>query len=135
YSGVHALKGIDLDFRRDEAVGLVGDNGAGKSTLISILSGLVRPDEGQVIVEGEVVNMRGPRDAMNLGIETIYQYNSMVPNMSIARNLFIGREPLKWSLGGIGWLDQSRMSAESVEAIANVDLHLRSPEALVGELS
>jgi simple sugar transport system ATP-binding protein len=72
---------------------------------------------------------------MELGIETIYQYNSMVPIMSIARNMFIGREPLRWSLGGIGWLDERRMRDDSVRAIADVDLHLRSPDALVGELS
>ena len=135
YSGVHALKGVSLDFAPNEAVGLVGDNGAGKSTLINILSGLVPPDEGEVIVEGRRVEMRGPKDAMNLGIETIYQYNSMVPNMSIARNIFIGREPMKFSVGGIGWLDERRMREESVAAIADVDLHLRSPDALVGELS
>jgi len=135
YSGVHALKGVSLDFAPTEAVGLVGDNGAGKSTLISILSGLVQPDEGEVIVEGNRVEMTGPRDAMNLGVETIYQYNSMVPNMSIARNIFIGREPLKFSFGGIGWLDEKKMREESVAAIADVDLHLRSPDALVGELS
>ena len=135
YSGVHALKGVSLDFAPTEAVGLVGDNGAGKSTLISILSGLVQPDEGEVLVEGNRVEMTGPRDAMDLGIETIYQYNSMVPNMSIARNIFIGREPVKFSLGGIGWLDERRMREESVAAIADVDLHLCSPDALVGELS
>jgi simple sugar transport system ATP-binding protein len=72
---------------------------------------------------------------MKLGIETIYQYNSMVPLMSIARNVFIGREPLKWSIGGIGVLDQRKMREEAVKAIADVDLHLRSPDALVGELS
>jgi simple sugar transport system ATP-binding protein len=135
YSGVHALKGVSLDVRRGEALGLVGDNGAGKSTLISILSGLHRPDEGEVRVEGRPVAIRNPRDAMELGIETIYQYNSMVPVMSIARNMFIGREPLRWSIGGLGWLDGKRMRADSVAAIADVDLHLRSPDALVGELS
>ena len=135
YSGVHALKGVSLDFARGQSVGLVGDNGAGKSTLISILSGLVRPDDGEVMVEGRPVTMRNPKDAMELGIETIYQYNSMVPIMTIARNVFIGREPLKWSLGGFGWLDEKRMRDESVRAIADVELHLRSPDALVGELS
>lgn len=135
YSGVHALKGVSLDFARNEAVGLVGDNGAGKSTLIGVLSGLHRPDEGEVRIDGRPVEIRTPREAMELGIETIYQNNAMVPIMSIARNLFIGREPLKWSLGGIGWLDERRMREESVRAIADVDLHLRSPDALVGELS
>jgi simple sugar transport system ATP-binding protein len=124
-----------MDFRRNEAVGLVGDNGAGKSTLINILSGLHQQDEGEIVIEGKPVRFNGPRDAMDVGIETIYQYNSMVPNMSIARNIFIGRELMKFSLGGFGWLDEDRMRRESVTAIADVDLHLRSPDAMVGELS
>ncbi|WP_192254322.1 ATP-binding cassette domain-containing protein [Mesorhizobium silamurunense] len=135
YSGVHALKGVTLDFRRGEALGLVGDNGAGKSTLINILSGVHRADNGEIKVEGRAVSIATPRDAMDLGIETIYQYNSMVPTMSIARNLFIGREPTRFSILGVGILDQKKMAEESVRAIANVDLHLRSPDALVGELS
>jgi len=135
YSGVHALKGITLDFRRGEALGLVGDNGSGKSTLINILSGVHRADQGEIQVEGRPVRIATPRDAMDLGIETIYQYNSMVPTMSIARNLFIGREPTRFSVLGVGILDQKKMAEESIRAIANVDLHLRSPEALVGELS
>jgi simple sugar transport system ATP-binding protein len=135
YSGVHALKGVSLAVRRGEALGLVGDNGAGKSTLINILSGLHHPDEGEIRIDGEKAEIRNPKDAMALGIETIYQYNSMVPIMSIARNLFIGREPLKFAVGGLGWLDLKRMRDDSVKAIADVDLHLRSPDALVGELS
>ncbi|MDX8460524.1 ATP-binding cassette domain-containing protein [Mesorhizobium humile] len=135
YSGVHALKGVSLDFRRGEALGLVGDNGAGKSTLINILSGVHRADQGEIQVEGRAVSIATPRDAMDLGIETIYQYNSMVPTMSIARNLFIGREPTRFSILGVGILDQKKMAEESIRAIANVDLHLRSPDALVGELS
>ena len=135
YSGVHALKGVSLDVMPGEALGLVGDNGAGKSTLINILSGLHHQDEGEILVEGQPTDIRNPKDSMRLGIETIYQYNSMVPIMSISRNMFIGREPLKWALGGFGILDERKMRAESVAAIANVDLHLRSPDALVGELS
>jgi simple sugar transport system ATP-binding protein len=113
----------------------VGDNGAGKSTLINILSGLHQQDEGEILLEGQPVNIRNPKDAMRLGIETIYQYNSMVPLMTISRNVFIGREPLKWSIGGFGILDERKMREDSVKAIADVDLHLRSPDALVGELS
>ena len=135
YSGVHALKGVTLDVMPGQALGLVGDNGAGKSTLINILSGLHRQDEGEIWVEGQPTDIRNPKDSMRLGIETIYQYNSMVPIMSISRNMFIGREPLKYAIGGFGILDERKMRAESVAAIANVDLHLRSPDALVGELS
>jgi simple sugar transport system ATP-binding protein len=135
YSGVHALRDVSLDFATGQVVGLVGDNGAGKSTLIKILSGVHQPDSGQLLIEGRPVSLRGPRQAMRLGIETIYQYSAMVPTMSIARNLFLGREPIRVGLGGIGLLDQARMRRESVQAIADVDLHLRSPDALVGELS
>jgi simple sugar transport system ATP-binding protein len=135
YSGVHALKNVSLSIGHGEVVGLVGDNGAGKSTLIKILSGVHRQDRGEIYMNGQSVALKTPKDAMRLGIETIYQYNSMVPTMSIARNLFIGREPLKASMLGIGILDQPRMRAESIRAIADVDLHLRSPDALVGELS
>ena len=72
---------------------------------------------------------------MRLGIETIYQDASMVPTMSIARNLFVGREPLRFAVGGIGLIDHDRMRREAMKAIADVDLHLRSPDALLGELS
>jgi simple sugar transport system ATP-binding protein len=135
YSGVHALKGVDLAIAPGEVLGLVGDNGAGKSTLIKIISGVHGPDRGEILVDGKPTRIASPKDAMRLGIETIYQYNSMVPTMSIARNLFIGREPLKAGFLGIGLLDQARMRAESIRAIADVDLHVRSPDALVGELS
>ena len=82
YSGVHALKNVSLKIRRGEILGLVGDNGAGKSTLIKILSGVLQPDSGLTLLEGAEVKIRNPKDAMRLGIETIYQYNSMVPTMT-----------------------------------------------------
>jgi simple sugar transport system ATP-binding protein len=135
YSGVHALKGVNFDVRPREVVGLVGDNGAGKSTLIKILSGVHSPDAGEIYIEDKRVDIRSPKAAMRLGIETIYQDASMVPSMSIARNLFIGREPLRLALGGIGLIDHERMRRESTQALADVELHLRSPDALLAELS
>ncbi len=135
YSRVHALKNVDFKLYKGEIVGLVGDNGAGKTTLIKILSGVHAPDAGDILIEGRKVDIATPKQAMKLGIETIYQTNSMVPTMSIARNLFVGREPLKASLFGFGFMDQARMRRDSVKAIADVDLKLRSPDALVGELS
>lgn len=135
YSGVHALKGINLAVEPGELIGLVGDNGAGKSTLIKLLSGVERPDQGEIRIDGNAVELRTPKAAMQLGIETVYQYNSMVPTMSVARNMFIGREPLLFSLLGIGLLNQRQMRRDSIQALADVDLHLRSPDALVGELS
>jgi simple sugar transport system ATP-binding protein len=135
YAGVHALKGVNLDVRAREVVGLVGDNGAGKSTLIKILAGVQRPDKGDIRIDGAPVRIDSPKAAMRLGIETIYQDASMVPTMSIARNLFVGREPLRFAVAGVGLIDHARMRRESVKAIADVDLHLRSPDALLAELS
>ena len=109
YSGVHALNGVDLDIASGQPIGLVGDNGAGKSTLIKVLSGVELPDSGEIRVEGQRVAIRSPKMAMQLGIETVYQYNSLVPHMTVARNLFIGREPLMFSAGGIGVMNQRKM--------------------------
>ncbi len=135
YGSVHALKNVDVSFNKGEVIGLVGDNGAGKSTLIKILSGAHPPDAGEIYVNGKRVRLRTTRDAMDLGIETIYQYTAMVPDMSIARNIFIGREPVSFKLGPIGLLDRRKMAKESMEALRQVDLHLRSPDTPVVELS
>jgi simple sugar transport system ATP-binding protein len=135
YSGVHALKGVNLDVPPGQICGLVGDNGAGKSTLIKILAGVHRPDRGEIRIDGRLVEINSPKSAMKLGIETIYQDNSMVPTMSIARNLFIGREPLRFSIAGLGMIDHQRMRQEAMNAISDVDLHVRSADALLSELS
>jgi simple sugar transport system ATP-binding protein len=135
YGGVHALKGVDFHCERNEVVGLVGDNGAGKSTLIKILSGAHHHDSGKIFVEGKEVRFRSPKDAMALGIETIYQYTAMVPQMSIARNIFIGREPLTWSIFGLGWMNTRKMAEHAINSLTNIDLRTRSPETPVEELS
>ncbi len=136
YGSVHAL--IDVDFHAEpgEIVGLVGDNGAGKSTLIKVLSGAHPHDSGRIFFEGKEIKLKSPKDAMSLGIETIYQYTAMVPQMSIARNIFIGREVLgKWQLGGIGLMDTKSMVDHAVKSLTNIDLTQRSPNTTVEELS
>jgi simple sugar transport system ATP-binding protein len=135
FGGIRAVDDASIDLFPGEVVALLGHNGAGKSTLIKILSGVHRPEQGEILIDGRSTIIRTPKHAMRLGIETIYQYNAMVPMMSIARNVFIGREPIRFGLFGFGLLDQKRMREESVQAIADVELHLRSPDALVGELS
>jgi len=135
YGGVHALKGVDFHAERAEVVGLVGDNGAGKSTLIKLLSGAHQPDAGRIFIEGREVRLSSPSIAMSLGIETIYQSAAMVPQMSVARNIFIGREPLRVSLGGIGLMDRRKMAEQAIRSMTNVDLRARSPETTVEELS
>ncbi len=135
YGGVHALKGVDFHAERAEVVGLVGDNGAGKSTLIKLLSGAHQPDAGRIFIEGKEVRLASPSVAMSLGIETIYQSAAMVPQMTVARNIFIGREPLRFSIGGIGLMDRRRMAEQAIASMTNIDLRARSPDTTVEELS
>jgi simple sugar transport system ATP-binding protein len=95
YGSVQALDGVDLAVAEREIVGLLGDNGAGKSTLIKILSGAIPATSGDIFIRGRRVEIRGTTDAIANGIETIYQDSALVTQLSIARNLFLGREPLK----------------------------------------
>jgi simple sugar transport system ATP-binding protein len=95
YGRVRALEDVTLTVNRQEIVGLLGDNGAGKSTLIKVLSGAVPATSGDIYVRGQKVNMRSTTDAIAQGIETIYQDSALVTQLSIARNLFLGREPIK----------------------------------------
>lgn len=94
YGPVSALHGVDFAVRDNEVVGLLGDNGAGKSTLIKVLSGRVRATSGSIYVRGEKVDIRNANDAVAAGIETIHQDSALVTQLSIARNLFLGREPI-----------------------------------------
>ncbi len=95
FGRVQALNDVTLSVRRNEIIGLLGDNGAGKSTLIKILSGAIRADSGDIYIDGSKVDIRNTTDAIAQGIETIYQDSALVTQLSIARNLFLGREPVK----------------------------------------
>lgn len=95
YGPVHALEEVNLTVGGQEIVGLLGDNGAGKSTLIKILSGAIPASSGRIFIHGAKVEINSTTDAISHGIETIYQDSALVPELSIARNLFLGREPLK----------------------------------------
>ncbi len=95
FGRVQALEDVNLRVSRGEIVGLLGDNGAGKSTLIKVLSGALRATSGEIYVRGNRVEMRSTTDAIGQGIETIYQDSALVTQLSIARNLFLGREPVK----------------------------------------
>ncbi|MEZ5667162.1 MAG: ATP-binding cassette domain-containing protein [Alphaproteobacteria bacterium] len=94
YGKVQALENVTLTVNEREIVGLLGDNGAGKSTLIKVLSGAVPATGGEIYMRGRKVSIASTTDAINLGIETIYQDSALVTELSIARNLFLGREPV-----------------------------------------
>jgi D-xylose transport system ATP-binding protein len=105
FGGVHAVKDVSIDLRPGEILGLVGGNGAGKSTLIKTLSGAQKADSGQILIDGEQVSISSPRDAKNLGIETIYQTLALAENQDAPSNMFLGRELMtRW-----GTLDDSSM--------------------------
>ena len=121
FGRVQALNNVSLDIRRNEIVGLLGDNGAGKSTLIKILSGVLRPDSGEIYIHGQKVDIRNTSDAIANGIETIYQDSALVTQLSIARNLFLGREP---SIGPafLNRMDQRRMNEEAGRLLKQVGI-------------
>ena len=118
---VQALNDVSVTVHRQEIVGLLGDNGAGKSTLIKILSGALTADSGTIHMNGSEVHIRNPVDAINHGIETIYQDSALVTQLSIARNLFLGREPL---VGPhfLNRMDQEAMNALSRELLKQVGI-------------
>ena len=131
FGKVHCLKNINLDIRRAESIGLVGDNGAGKSTLIKIMSGFHTAEKGEIFWEGKKVKLTMPKAARTLGVETVYQEQALAPHLSIARNIFMGREI---SRGG-GFLDEKAMDEESMNALKGLGLNIRSSEIPVSKLS
>lgn len=126
YGRVHALRGVNLKIRRGEIVGLLGDNGAGKSTLIKVLSGAVPYTSGEILIKGEPVRMRSTLDAISKGIETIYQDSALVPQLSIARNLFLGRE-LRRGPGFLDRMDLDRMNEVAAELLRRVGISKNIP--------
>lgn len=133
YGRVHALRDVNLTIRKGEIVGLLGDNGAGKSTLIKVLSGAVPYTSGEIRIKGQPVNMTSTNDAISAGIETIYQDSALVPQLSIARNLFLGRE---LTTGRLGRLDLNRMNEVAADLLRRVGISKNIPPTTpIGSLS
>ncbi len=135
FGSFHALKNVSVDFNAGELVGLVGDNGAGKTTLIRVLCGIHTPNSGEVYFDGQRVTRFHPSLAINQGIETIQQSVGLCDNLSIARNFYLGREPVKKVLG-IPFLDFKKMRATSTAVIREFGLRDNvSTDDEVGRLS
>jgi simple sugar transport system ATP-binding protein len=122
FGTVKALSDVSVDFYKGELVGLVGDNGAGKTTLVNILSGIHAPTAGEVYFDGQRVTRFHPKLAIDLGIETISQTVWLCDNLSVARNYYLGREPVKRLLGILPVLDFATMRAASNKVIRNFGL-------------
>lgn len=119
FPGVRALQSVDFKLRPGEIHALLGENGAGKSTLIKVMTGVYPRDAGRIQLEGLDINPGSTRDAQALGISTVYQEVNLLPNLSLAHNLFLDREPKRWGL-----IDWPRLNRRARELLETYDLHL-----------
>jgi simple sugar transport system ATP-binding protein len=136
FGHLQALRGADLVLRRGEILALVGDNGAGKSTLTKIICGALEADDGELEFWGEPVRVQSIGHAHELGVRTVYQDLALAPDLSVADNLFLGREPTRGGLAGrLGVLDRGLMRAETRDALLRLGIDLRSLSVPVRYLS
>lgn len=136
FGAVQALQGADLELGAGEVLGLVGDNAAGKSTLMKVLTGVHRPDAGQILFEGRPVSFHSPRDSRRLGIEMIYQNLALAPNLDVVANVFLGREATRPALPhALEWLDERRMEAETRALLDRLRISIASVRLPVARLS
>jgi simple sugar transport system ATP-binding protein len=134
FGTVVALADVSIGVSAGEVVCLLGDNGAGKSTLIKILSGLERPDEGAILLDGEPVVLSSPRDAFARGIATVYQDLAILPQMSISRNFMLGMEPLK-RIGPLRFFDERKAGEIAQEELAKIGIEVNHLSQKVGTMS
>lgn len=137
YGQVTALEGADFELRAGEILAVIGDNGAGKSSLIKCLSGATIPDEGEIVLDGQPIHFKSPMDARRVGIETVYQDLAVAPAMTIAENLFLGRELRREGFLGsvLRMLDKKRMLQTSIERMNELKVGIRSMTQAVETLS
>jgi simple sugar transport system ATP-binding protein len=135
FGPVVALAGVSLTVDSGEVHCLLGDNGAGKSTLIKTLSGVFRPSAGDILFEGQPVSFSSPRNALDLGIATVFQDLAMIPLLSITRNFFMGREPVKNKLGPFSFMDMDLADRIVHEEMRRIGIDVRDPQQPVGTLS
>jgi ABC-type uncharacterized transport system ATPase subunit len=130
WPGVVANDHVSLQVRKGEIHALVGENGAGKSTLMNILYGLIHPDSGEILINGQPVHIGGPRDAMRLGIGMVHQHFMLIPPLTVAENVILGREP-----GGLGGALDLKKARADIRALSNRYGLPINPDALIKDLS
>lgn len=136
FGQVKALDGADFDVCAGEVVALVGDNGAGKSVLIKTLSGVLRPDSGEILFRGEPTEVSSPLVARRLGIETVYQDLALAPDLDVGANIFLGQEIRRRGiLGKLGVRDDKAMARRSNEVLKSLSVNLPGSGSEVGYLS
>ena len=137
YGSLAALQDVDIHVRRGEVIGLVGDNGAGKSTLLKILCGAIRPTQGSLFVDSEEVDFHSPRASRDKGIEVVYQDLALATELSVAENIFLGREKRRAGFVGrrLRLLDRAAMAKESARSLAMLGIGISDVKARTGLLS
>ncbi|OYO29794.1 ATP-binding cassette domain-containing protein [Janthinobacterium sp. PC23-8] len=135
FGSVLALQNITMRLREGEVHCLLGDNGAGKSTLIKTLAGVHKPTEGQYLVDGKPVVFNSPSEALDMGVATVYQDLALVPLLSVARNFFMGREPMKKLLGLVPVMDIDYAAATARAKLAEMGIMVRDPHQAIGTMS
>lgn len=131
FPGVQALKGVSIELRKGEILGLVGENGAGKSTLLKILTGVLHPDEGHIILRGKEVKIRNPQHAFSLGIAYVPQETNLYPNLSVAENMFLGVV----TKGGWKRIKYNDLYIKAREYLSILGVEDLDPSLKVGQLS
>jgi simple sugar transport system ATP-binding protein len=135
FGSVLALQNITMRLKEGEVHCLLGDNGAGKSTLIKTLAGVHKPTEGQYMVDGKPVVFESPREALDMGVATVYQDLALVPLLSVARNFFMGREPMKKLFGFVPVMDIDLAAETSRAKLAEMGINVRDPHQAIGTMS
>mgnify|MGYP001157325542 CR=1 FL=1 len=136
FGAVRALQNVDFDTKANEIIGLVGDNGAGKSTLIKILSGVYKPDEGDIYFEEKHVMFNSPAEPRKLGVEVIYQDMALVDDLQVWENIFLGKLLTRKALNVFFHvIDRKRMQDESKRLLKRIGMGTLSPKSTVGYLS
>jgi len=134
FGPVIALNGVSMKVHAGEVLCLLGDNGAGKSTLIGTLAGVHKPTTGELLIEGKPMVFNTPRDALDAGIATVYQDLAMIQLMSVTRNFFMGREPVKgW--GPFKHMDMAHADTVTHDQMRKIGIDVRDPQQSVGTLS
>lgn len=134
FGAVRALNGVSFGVRAGEVMGLIGDNGAGKSTLINCLAGIITPDAGQILLEGEEVSISSPLEARQLGIETVHQDLALIDTLDVSGNLFLNREVLSGPRA-LRWMNKRRMHREAKEILEGLHISIPSVRNAVEKLS
>ena len=134
FGAVQALNNVNLELRKNEILGLVGDNAAGKSTLMKILAGAYTPDSGEIFLEGKPIQLEGPRHARELGITMVYQDLALFNSMDVASNIFVAREPTTNVLG-VKLFDRKEMRERARELLEKMKVNISSVDLPVARMS